>query len=178
MVEMKRIEIPIQDFVAKSHVIFDQQWFLLCCGDYKSHDFNCMTISWGSLGTIWNLPFALVAVRHSRHTFQYMEKYNTFTLNAFPDENRKPLNVLGKRSGRDMDKINSSGYHPMCSRLVQSPTFQEAELVIECGKLYWDDLNPAHFLDERIWKNYANHDFHRFYFGEVLAISGINKFSR
>jgi flavin reductase (DIM6/NTAB) family NADH-FMN oxidoreductase RutF len=173
---MNRIEIPIKDFVARSHTIFDKQWFLLCCGDFKKKKFNCMTISWGGLGTIWNLPLAVVFVRFSRYTFQFMEKYGTFTLNAFPENAHQPLDVLGKSSGREMDKVNQSGYIPMASGLVQAPTFTEAELTLECRKIYWDDLTPAHFLDKRIWSNYENRDFHRIYFGEVLRISGIEKY--
>jgi uncharacterized protein (DUF952 family)/flavin reductase (DIM6/NTAB) family NADH-FMN oxidoreductase RutF len=174
---MNRIDISIKDFIARSHTIFDKQWFLLCCGDFEKKDFNCMTISWGSLGTIWNLPLAMVVVRMSRYTFQFMEKYNTFTLNAFPEDTRQPLDVLGKSSGRDMDKINQSGYIPMASSVVQAPTFTEAELTLECRKIYWDDMNPAHFLDERIWDNYENRDYHRIYFGEVLRIAGIKKYT-
>ena len=135
-----------------------------------------MTISWGGLGTIWNLPLALVVVRHSRFTFQFMEKYDSFTLNAFDEAYRDQLNNLGEHSGRDMDKINQTGLTPIASQQIQAPSFSEAELVLECRKMYWQDLNPVHFLDAKIWQHYENHDFHREYFGEVLAVFGIDKY--
>ena len=34
-----------------------------------------MTVSWGSMGMIWNKPFIQVVVRPQRHTFEFMEKY-------------------------------------------------------------------------------------------------------
>ncbi len=42
---------------------FDKRWFLLTCGDFDAKKYNTMTISWGSLGTIWDKPFAQVFVR-------------------------------------------------------------------------------------------------------------------
>ncbi len=45
-------------------------------------------------------------------------------------------------------------------------------LVIECRKMYWDDLVPEHFLDPVIDLQYPNEDYHRIYFGEILAIHG------
>ena len=38
--------------------------------------------------------------------------------------------------------------------------------------MYWHDLDPAHFLDPEIERNYPQKDYHRAYFGEVLAIWG------
>ena len=167
-----RIQIPIEKFTARSHSIFDLQWFLLSCGDFEKKDFNSMTISWGGLGTMWNLPVALVAVRFSRYTFQFMERNDTFTLNSFPEKYRNVLNKFGSRSGRDIDKIKSKEITAISSKKVKAPSYLEAELVIECKKIYWNDINPAHFLDERIVDKYLKHDYHRFYIGEVVGIFG------
>ena len=35
---------------------FDKRWFLLTCGDFDANKYNTMTISWGSLGTVWDKP--------------------------------------------------------------------------------------------------------------------------
>ena len=40
--------------------------------------------------------------------------------------------------------------------------------VFDCRKLYFHDLNPAHFLDPSIHDNYPAKDYHRMYIGQVL----------
>ena len=50
--------------------------------------------------------------------------------------------------------------------------FAQADLVVECRKLYWHDLDPTHFLDPAIEENYPARDYHRAYFGEILAVTG------
>lgn len=171
-----RQTIPIQQFIARSHFIFDEGWFLLCSGDFLQKKYNCMTISWGLLGTMWSLPVAMVAVRYSRNTFRYMDQNNSFTLNAFPGKYRNALNELGSRSGRDMDKVNYQKITPLPSQSISSPCYKEAELVIECKKIYWEDMNPAHFLDTRILEKYQKPDYHRFFIGEVVGIFGTIKY--
>jgi len=125
---------------------------------------------------MWSRPFTFVAVRHSRYTYEFMEAYNTFTLSAFPDEYHNALSLLGSHSGRDGDKISQAGLTPEPANQVASPAFKEAEMVIECLKMYADDLNPAHFLDMTIHDVYPNRDYHRIYYGEILHISAIEKY--
>ncbi len=62
-----------------------------------------------------------------------------------------------------------SGLKPIASQHVAAPSFAEAEIVIECQKIYWNDLNPVHFIDEDIYRHYPNRDFHRIYYGEIPA---------
>ncbi|UCE07807.1 MAG: hypothetical protein JSW07_07180, partial [bacterium] len=69
-----------------------------------------------------------------------------------------------------------SGLHPIASTKVASPAFAEAELIIECRKMYWDDFKPDHFLDHSIHTNYPLKDYHRVYFGEILVILGEQKY--
>jgi flavin reductase (DIM6/NTAB) family NADH-FMN oxidoreductase RutF len=166
---MQRQTIDISKLHIQPHNLFHHQWVLLAAGDFQSGDFNAMTIGWGAIGTMWSKPFAFVAVRHTRYTYQFMEKFETFTLSAFPEEYHDALNLLGTRSGRDGDKIAASGLTPEAS-------IQEAELIIECRKIYADDLNPAHFLDENIYRHYPNRDFHCIYYGEILAAAGTDKY--
>lgn len=174
---MQRKIIDIAQLQIKPHNLFRNKWVLLACGDYARDDFNAMTIGWGALGTMWSKPFAFVAVRYSRYTFKFMEKYDTFTLSAYPEKYHDALNLLGTKSGRDGDKIAESGLTPEASSVVASPAFKEAEIVVECQKMYANDLNPAHFLDEGIYRHYPNRDFHRIYYGEVVHVSGIDKYA-
>jgi len=173
---MKRTQIDISQLVVRPHSLFHHQWMLLTAGDFECGEFNTMTIGWGALGTMWSKPFAFVAVRHSRFTYEFMEKYDSFTLTAFPQEFHEALSLLGTQSGRDGDKIAISGLTPEASIVVKTPCFKEAELAIECKKVYADDLNPAHFLDDSIYKHYPNRDFHKIYYGHILHAAGTAAF--
>ena len=173
---MKRDTIPIGDLNVRIHDLWDRQWFLLTAGDFATGTFNTMTVSWGSLGVMWGRPFAQVVVRPVRHTFQFIEKFDSFTLSAFPDDCHDALLLLGSKSGRDGDKIAESGLTPQASTRVGAPGFAEAELVLECRKIYSDDFDPARFLDPTIDRNYPEKDYHRMYFGEIVAVAGTAKY--
>jgi flavin reductase (DIM6/NTAB) family NADH-FMN oxidoreductase RutF len=170
--------INIRDLRMNIFERFDKSWFVLTSGDYKTSHFNAMTISWGSLGTIWDKPFAQVVVRPSRYTFEFMDKSDSFTLCAFGKKQKSALNLLGTQSGREGDKIKASGLTPIPSTQVASPGFKEANLIIECRKIYWQDLDPSHFLLPEIEHKYPKQDYHRAYFGEVLAVFGSIVYTR
>jgi len=174
---MQRNPIDTLALSIQPHQLFHQQWCLLTAGDYAKGSFNSMTIGWGAIGTMWSRPFAFVAVRHSRFTYEFTQRFDTFTVSAFPEAYQDALRYLGSHSGRDGDKILTSGLTPEASIKVPAPSFNEAELVIECQKMYADDLNPAHFIDERIHKQYPNRDFHRIYYGEILGVFGTDKYT-
>jgi len=53
---------------------------------------------------------------------------------------------------------------------VEAPAFREAELILECKKIYWQDMDPGHFLDGKIQKNYPEQDYHRIFFGRILKV--------
>ena len=164
--------ISFDQLMVRSHDLWANKWMLLTCGDFLDGSYNCMTIAWGSLGNIWNRPFAQVMVRPSRLTFRYMEKYDSFTLCAFPDEYRRSLEMLGSVSGRTADKLNEAGLTPIASSIVAAPSFSEAELILECKNIYWNDVDPSHFMDDSIMRYYPDKDYHRIYYGEVIAIVG------
>ncbi|MBN1559420.1 flavin reductase [candidate division KSB1 bacterium] len=162
--------VAVREFNTNIFDLWDNQWFLLTCGDFASKRFNSMTVSWGSLGIMWNKPFAQVVVRPTRYTFEFMEKFDFFTLCAFDRQYRKALQLIGSYSGRHGDKIARAGLTPVAAQCVAAPCFAEARLVLECRKIFWQDFDPAHFLDASIAANYAKKDYHRIYFGEVLNI--------
>ncbi len=168
--------IPFKKFNTNIFKLWDDQWFLLTSGDYEKSLYNTMTVSWGYLGIMWNKPMAVVVVRPVRHTFEFMEKYDTFTLSAFPKIYHNDLKLLGTKSGRDSDKIAETGLTICASQKIAAPSFKQAELSIECKKSYWDDYKPRNFLDPDIEKNYPKKDYHRIYYGEIIHISGTEKY--
>ncbi|QRN83321.1 flavin reductase [Chloroflexota bacterium] len=173
---MDRLPVEIRKLILRPHYLFHNQWALLTAGDYDQDDYNGMTIGWGALGTMWGKPFAFVAVRHSRYTFKFMEKYDNFTISIFPRSCHEALTIMGTQSGRDHDKIAESGLTLQRANTVTAPVYEEAELTIECNKIYANDLNPAHFLDVTIDRHYPNKDIHRIYYGEILYASAIESY--
>ena len=166
-----RHEIPFDKMSIKPFDLWKNRWFLLAAGDFQSGRFNAMAVAWGSLGVMWNRPFVQVVVRPTRHTFGFMEAGSDFTLSAFPETCRKSLQRMGTISGRDGDKFAGSGLTAEASKFVAAPSFTEAELVFECRKIYFDDLEPAHFLNPMIDGLYSEADYHRVYFGEIVRLS-------
>lgn len=146
--------------------LFDKDWALLSAGSPGHH--NAMTISWGMMGTLWNLPVVEVVVRPQRYTYQFMETSDWFAVSFFPESCKNALTLYGTRSGRDCDKAALTGLHP--EPAGQTVTFQEARLVLLCKKLYWQDLDSRNMPDWIKDKNYPQNDFHRAYIGQVMEI--------
>ena len=169
--------IPSSDFTVRINELWNNRWLLLTSGNYEMNSFNTMAVAWGYFGIMWNKPMAVVVVQPGRFTFEFMEKYKTFTLTAFSEEYKKDLLLMGSLSGRDMDKITGSDLTPVASSVVSAPAYKEAELIVECRKVYWDDFKPENFVDLSIENNYPKKDYHRMYFGEVVHISGIENYA-
>jgi flavin reductase (DIM6/NTAB) family NADH-FMN oxidoreductase RutF len=170
--KMSNSPISITEISLKSFSIWQDQWFLLTCGEFTSRQFNSMTISWGSIGVMWNKPFIQVVVRPSRYTFEFMQKYLHFTVCAFPEPYRGALELLGSESGRDGNKIAKAKVTPCNGLVVNAPVFMEANLIFECRKIYADAFHPQHFVDPAIENSYNGSNYHMIYYGEILAITG------
>lgn len=160
--------IKVGDLMVQPVDIWLKKWFLLTAGN-REH-FNTMAVAWGSIGGMWNLPFVQVVVRPTRYTYGFINQYDTFTLCSFPGQYREAVNFLGTHSGRDRNKIEESGLTVIPSTRVEAPAFKEADLIMECKKLYWQDLDPGHFLDHKIGGNYKKKDYHRIFFGRILRV--------
>lgn len=169
---MHRIAISPDDLLIRPVHLWSKTWFLLAAGDYETGRYNAMTVAWGSLGVMWNRPFAQVVVRPTRHTFQFTERFPTFTLCAFPEPFRQALVHMGTTSGRDGDKVANCGLTPVPSSVVAAPSFAEAELIIECRIMYRNRFKPEDFVDPAIDEEYPARDYHMTYFGEIAAIWG------
>ena len=169
---MKRQPIDFARVILPVFHSWDREWFLLTAGDFASGKFNPMTVGWGAFGIMWKKPMALVVVRPTRHTQRFMDEYPEFTLCGFGAGHRDVLEYCGSRSGRDEDKVSRCGLTPVASSRVAAPGFEEAELIVECRKMYADDFDPKRFLAQFIDGNYPNKDYHRMYVGEVVAVFG------
>ena len=151
--------------------VFDmigEKWMLITAAK-KDKTFNTMTASWGGMGIMWGKPVASCVIRPVRYTYGFMEEAEYFSLTFFSEKYRDVLGMLGTKSGRNIDKIKESGLTPASDTETQATFFEEAELTIICRKIYYQDINPANFIDETIDKaNYPKKDYHRMYFGEIV----------
>ncbi len=145
-----------------------KEWMLITAG--PSDNYNTMTAAWGGLGVLWHKNVCFTFVRPTRHTYGFTEKYDNFTLSFFEEKHRNILQYCGTHSGRDVDKARETGLTPVSCELPETTAFEEARLVIECKKLYFDDLKPASFLDPEIEDSYPDKDYHRMYVGEIAGV--------
>lgn len=172
---MELKEIAISDLKVNIFDVLDKGWMLLSAGDYRKH--NCMTVSWGFMGTFWRKPVVIAGVRPQRYTFDFIDDSEEFSLCAFPEEQREALKFCGAKSGRDCDKVTETGLTPIRLDTVEVPGYVEADLIVECRIVYSDSLSGKNFLDKSIIGDvYEQRDFHKLFYGEVLKISATDKY--
>lgn len=141
-------------------------WMLITAGTKESY--NIMTANWGGLGYLWNKNVCFCFIRKSRHTYGFMEKNRNFTLCFFEEVYRDKLDLCGSYSGKNTDKVKMTGFTPVESE-AGSVYFNEARMVLFCRKIYFQDIDPGNFVEEKLKDNYKDNDFHRMYVGEVLG---------
>lgn len=154
------------DFKNDFFKLFNNDWALLTAGTPEK--FNTMTVSWGGLGALWSKPVATVYVRPNRYTYEFIEKEDRFTLSFYPTKYKNELMLLGKKSGRNENKVAQAGFTP--EFVDGTVTFKEASRTLICKKLYFQDLEASRIPKEALDAYYANDPVHRMYIGEVLKI--------
>ena len=133
-------------------------------------DYNTMTAGWGGLGALWSKHVVFCVIRPQRYTYQFMEKNEVFTCSFFDEQYRPALDFCGSHSGKDVDKAAATGLTPVAGILPGTTTFEQAKLVLECRKIYFQDIEPKNFLDKSIHDWYPAKDYHRMYIGEVVNV--------
>ena len=160
----------IKDFNVDIFKLFDDHWALLTAG--TPDDYNTMTISWGSLGTIWaprgnGRQIATVYVKPSRYTFGYLEKSDYYTISFFPESCRKDMAYLGSHSCRDEDKLAATSLTPV-EKSNGTMGFEEATLTLVCHKLYSDAFKKEGIPADIVQAYYDGDEPHHFFIGEIV----------
>jgi len=130
---------------------------------------NVMTIGWGAIGSIWGRPVFIVLVRPSRYSYSRLEQVPDFTVNVPPRELGPAVNLCGSVSGRDHDKFEEAGLTLTPGRQVRSPIVTECVVHYECRILHRNDVVPEALTQAVLEDAYPTGDFHRVYFGEIVA---------
>lgn len=147
--------------------LIGREWMLITAGSPEAH--NAMTASWGGLGVLWQRNVATIYIRPTRYTLEFVEQHDHFTLSFLAAEHRGAHGVFGSESGRHVDKTRKTGFTPIATD-EGGTAFAQAELVLQCRKLYHQDLDPAGFLDPAIEALYPLKDYHRVFVGEIQAV--------
>ncbi len=160
--------IDIKDLEDNAVSLFSDNWFVVTAGNET--DFNQMTISWGALGEIWGKPAATIYIRNTRHTFPYLNREKYFTLCAFDEEYRDQVLFIGSNSGRDVNKVEATGLTTGTTELG-NVYYNEARLVIECEKIYFNELIPDNIMIPEGRNMYeGNDDTHRMFIGRIVNV--------
>jgi flavin reductase (DIM6/NTAB) family NADH-FMN oxidoreductase RutF len=130
---------------------------------------NLMTIGWGSIGSIWNIPVWIVLVRPSRHTYECIEHSGCFTVNVPTESLAMACTVCGSKSGREIDKFAACKLTARNGSNVLAPTVEECPIVYECQVVHSNDVVPAKLTTEILTGMYVSGDFHRVYYGRIVA---------
>ncbi|MBB5182722.1 flavin reductase [Catenisphaera adipataccumulans] len=159
-------------FNTKIFNLFDQNWAIVTAG--TPDRYNSMTISWGSMGTIWGAPnhgrpIVTVYINPLRYTYEVLNESDRFTVSFFPKANRPDLILMGTRTGRFGDTKKGTNLTPVFDDGFVY--YRESILTFECEKLYQQTLDkkqiPASIADAF----YAPEEqAHRMYIGEVKKI--------
>ena len=123
---------------------FHEQWGLVTAGTKEK--FNSMTISWGSMGTIWGKPMITVFIRPTRYTYEFIKSNEYFTVSFFDEKYRDKLSLMGNKSGRDIDKVKETGFTPKF--LDKGITYEEASETFVLKKWYFQFMDASQIPDD------------------------------
>jgi flavin reductase (DIM6/NTAB) family NADH-FMN oxidoreductase RutF len=161
-------EISANEFNANVVRLIGSEWMLITAGNTESY--NTMTAAWGGIGFLWNVPVVFTFIRPQRYTYKFAEKNEDFTLTFFDKKYKKALNYCGTKSGRDVNKAKETGLLSLETE-NGNISFEQASVIIECKKIYFDDIKKTNFiLPEIESKVYPLEDYHRMYIGRIEKV--------
>ena len=133
--------------------------------------FQVTSLAVGALkSTVRRLPSVfMVLVRPSRYSYTRLEEVGDFTVNVPPRELAEAGAFCGTVSGRDHDKFMEKHLALAPGRQVRAPIIQECVMHYECRTLQRNDLEPDALAQAVQDQFYSKGDYHRVYFGEIVA---------
>lgn len=131
---------------------------------------NVMQIGWGYIGFMWGKPSIVIAVRHSRYTYELLQNSDEFVisipkLGQFDDK----LKICGTQSGRDINKIEKCGFEMIEGKEVSVPYIKDCQYHYECKVDYMQSLDPCNLNKNILDKSYKKNDYHVMIYGEIVS---------
>ncbi|WP_295213923.1 flavin reductase [Ruminococcus sp.] len=159
-------KMDLSDLECNPFTMIGKDWYLLTSGTPEAY--NTMTASWGAMGEIWGTPSFHCVVRTNRHTLEYLDQNELFTVTFFDSGYKPALQFCGSHSGRDCDKAKETGLQPVL--LDGTTTFAQARRVLICRKVYTAMLQKDGFVKPETYERwYSSDPMHREFVGEVIA---------
>lgn len=130
---------------------------------------NLMTASWGFIGVMWNKKVAIVPIRNTRYTKEFVDKTGEFTMSIpYGKDMSGALKYCGTKSGRDTDKIKDLNLKMVKAKKVNTYVVEGCGKYFECKVLCCLPLNAVNCPDEIKNAYYGDGNFHNFYFAEIV----------
>lgn len=90
-----------------------------------------------------------------------------------PEKHKPQMSYMGSHSGRDENKYEGSGLHPLA--IGDAAGIEEADLIFVCKKIYTAEMTPSHYTDKSAYDEWNTGrragNNHNAYIGEVIKIS-------
>lgn len=145
----------------------------------RGEEVNSMTIGWGCIGIDWSRPIFIAYVRESRYTKQLLEANGEFTVNvSLGEQDRRALSLCGRKSGRDMNKIEKLNLTLEEPVSVSVPGIREFPLTLECKVLYKQQQDLSAIPEDILAKYYpveadtlhpgSERDYHIAYYAQIM----------
>jgi flavin reductase (DIM6/NTAB) family NADH-FMN oxidoreductase RutF len=165
---MKKVQMDYADAMKLTTEVLGSYGALLVARN-KAGKPNVMTIGWAVCGIIWGRPMMLVLVRPSRHTHQFIDEADSFTVNIPPPEMADVATYCGTVSGRDADKFKEKKLTPVRGKQVSSSYIDECVVHFECRIVHKNRVHPQHLAPEIVTECYPQGDYHTIYYGEIAG---------
>ena len=166
---MTKIQADYTDYLKETNKMLGHGGLLLASADAQGNP-NAMAIGWGTIGIIWDKPIFIVLVRPSRYTYGLIDITDDFAVNVPTLELSDEVLYFGTVSGRDQDKFKAKGFTATPGKKVKSPIIEECAIHYECRVVHKNDVIPDKLAEEIRNSAYRQGDFHKIYFGEILAV--------
>jgi flavin reductase (DIM6/NTAB) family NADH-FMN oxidoreductase RutF len=166
---MDYASVPYSAHIAETLAALNDPGVLLVSAGRDGY-LNAMIIGWGTIGTIWGKPIFTVLVRPSRFTFGLIEETGTFTVCVPADDMGDVVGFCGNKSGRSHHKFDELGLVPLPSTRIGVPGIAGCKVIYECQVVHSNDILPEKLAAEVQRDFYGSGDFHRVYYGEILAV--------
>jgi flavin reductase (DIM6/NTAB) family NADH-FMN oxidoreductase RutF len=147
----------------------------------KKDHYNSMVGSGGGFGLLFKKPTTWCLLRQDRYTLELIQKNQTFTITFFPDEYKERMLFLGRKSGRESNKMKEVEL-----TAVEIPSgnisFKEAKLIVECTLTAIMTPNPNDFYSQEsrdyIDEAYKDvNEYRKLVFGEITFV-WLNKYDK
>ena len=165
---MAKSRVGPTDYLSETLQALSSPGLLLVSLDKRNRP-NAMTIGWGSVGIYWGEPIFIVPVRESRYTYGCINATRDFTVNILPRKLADIASFCGTVSGRDHDKFAEAKLTARTSLAVKSPIIEECLLHYECKVVHVNEVVPKALADELRGRAYPRGDYHRLFFGQIVA---------